>query len=559
MSARHSFLEATARQRAMALLDPGSFREACPPQRALLSPHLALLDLPQALDDGIVTASGTLHGHAVLLAAQEGGFNGGSVGEIHGAKLLGLLQSALSLRPAGVLLLIDSGGVRLHEANAGILAISEVARAVLAVRAAGIPVLALLGGRCGAFGGMGIVSCLCDRVLMSEEARLGLSGPEVIETVKGRAEFDSRDRALVWRVTGGKTRRALGDAHRLVDDAMDAFRMAAGQELEQLRARPPQAPDLAALEAQQRSWVARHQAFGSAQDSPPILAARLHAPAPADWDSAAAFENALLPPLPVPADAPAMLAGQPPLRALGAEDQAWADRVFGPGRHRLAAAAGFLAGSANVAQGQVWVIGTRDGAAIDAALALRMARAVLDAIAHDRASAACSPLLLLADTQGQALSRHQELLCLNGALAHLAQCVDLARRERHPLLTLVRNEAVSGGFLSFGMLGDLICALPQAEIRVMDLRAMARVTRIPLERLQQLALSAPAFAPGAANFHSLGGVHQLWQAQQHWPDVLAQALAAIDAEDRRAALGQQRGGRKLARQVADQVRTALGA
>jgi len=64
---------------------------------------------------------------------------GGAVGEVHGAKLTGLLERALDERPAAVLLLVESGGVRLHEANAGLIAVSEVMRAVLAVRAAGIP------------------------------------------------------------------------------------------------------------------------------------------------------------------------------------------------------------------------------------------------------------------------------------------------------------------------------------------------------------------------------------------------------------------------------------
>jgi malonate decarboxylase beta subunit len=126
-----------------------------------------------------------------------------------------------------VLLLIDSGGVRLHEANAGLLAISEIMRAVLDVRAAGIPVIGLIGGSCGAFGGMGIVACLCNALVMSEQGRLGLSGPDVIETVAGVEEFDAKDRALVWRVTGGKHRYLMGDCASLVDDSVVDFRNAA--------------------------------------------------------------------------------------------------------------------------------------------------------------------------------------------------------------------------------------------------------------------------------------------------------------------------------------------
>ena len=154
---------------------------------------------------------------------------GGAVGEIHGAKIVGLLARARASKPAAVLFMIDSGGVRLHEANAGLIAISEIMRGVLDARAAGVPVIALIGGSCGAFGGMGIVAKLCSHVVMSEEGRLALSGPDVIETVAGVEEFDAKDRALVWRVTGGKHRLLIGDCDTLVDDDIDAFRNAAAR------------------------------------------------------------------------------------------------------------------------------------------------------------------------------------------------------------------------------------------------------------------------------------------------------------------------------------------
>ncbi len=222
-----SFYEESARQRILGLLDPASFTELLKPTERLTSPHLQALESPLAFDDGVIVGRGSLAGRPVLIGAEEGGFNGGAVGEVHGAKLTGLLERALDERPAAVLLLIDSGGVRLHEANAGLIAVSEIMRALLACRAAGIPVLGLIGGRSGAFGGMGIVSRLCDRLVMSEEGRLGLSGPEVIETSCGVEEFDSRDRALVWRTVGGKHRYLLGEVERLVEDDIAAFREAA--------------------------------------------------------------------------------------------------------------------------------------------------------------------------------------------------------------------------------------------------------------------------------------------------------------------------------------------
>lgn len=221
-----SFLESTARQRLAGLLDKGAFQELLPPVERVTSPHLPSLGAPTSFDDGVAVGAGLLDGQRVFIAAQEGRFMGGAVGEVHGAKISGLLERAVSEKPAAVLLLIDSGGVRLHEANAGLIAVSEIIRALLRARAAGVPVIAVIGGQTGCFGGMGIVACCCDAIIMSEESRLGLSGPEVIETTHGVEEFDSRDKALVWQTVGGKHRYLLGDAAHLVEDSVDAFRAA---------------------------------------------------------------------------------------------------------------------------------------------------------------------------------------------------------------------------------------------------------------------------------------------------------------------------------------------
>ncbi|MDP1910797.1 MAG: biotin-independent malonate decarboxylase subunit gamma, partial [Hyphomicrobium sp.] len=221
------------------------------------------------------------------------------------------------------------------------------------------------------------------------------------------------------------------------------------------------------------------------------------------------------------------------------------DRLFGVGGHNIASAGLFLHGSAQVGAMSVTVIGTRDHAAIDGPLALQIADAILQAVRAD-AGTAPRPILFIADTQGQALSRHEELLGLNGYFAHVARCVDLARRQGHRLLTVINGEAVSGGFLAFGMLADRICALPDAQVRVMDLRAMSRVTKISLERLEELAGESPVFAPGAENYWRMGGIHEIWSADDDWPERLAAALASATDTDGRAAIGLERGGRQLA-------------
>lgn len=291
---RHSYFEATARSRVAQVLDAGSFREFLPPEVAQSSPHLAILDIPGAFDDGVIIGSAALDGKPVLVIAQEGQFMGGAVGEIHGAKIVGLLRRAALEKPAAVIFMVDSGGVRLHEANAGLIAISEIMRVVLDARAAGVPVLALVGGSCGAFGGMGIVSRLCSAIIMSEEGRLALSGPEVIETVAGVEEFDSKDRALVWRVTGGKHRYLTGDCAELVEDDAAGFRQGA---IDVLAGRTEPLPSSTVLRAEQERLSSRRQRFAGMRDGLEVWAA-LGVPDPGqvsliDRDSLVALKKGL--------------------------------------------------------------------------------------------------------------------------------------------------------------------------------------------------------------------------------------------------------------------------
>ena len=267
-----SYLEATARGRIEAVFDAGSFREFMPPASRVISPHLAQLDAPVSFDDGVAVGAARLGGTAVFVAAQEGGFMGGAVGEVHGAKLVGMLRGAAQNRAEAVVLLLESGGVRLHEANAGLIAVSEVMRALLDTRAAGVPVLALIGGGNGCFGGMGIVARCANVVIMSDEARLGMSGPEVIETASGVEDFDSQDRALVWRTTGGKHRTMMGDSALLVDDDAAAFRQAAIDAMAACRTQPVELT-LDALEAEQRMLAERLERFGGADDAQDIWTA----------------------------------------------------------------------------------------------------------------------------------------------------------------------------------------------------------------------------------------------------------------------------------------------
>ena len=273
-----SYLELGARQRIPHIFDADTFEEFLPPSARVVSPHLAQLDAPVSFDDGVIVGRGRLGGQPVFGAAQEGGFMGGAVGEVHGAKLVGMLQRAVSEHAHAVLLLLESGGVRLHEANAGLIAVSEVMRAMLDVRAAGIPVVVAVGGANGCFGGMGIAARCANTVIMSEEGRLAMSGPEVIETAHGVEEFDARDRALVWRTTGGKHRYLLGDCQLLVADDTEAFRAAAIGAIAAAH-ESGAALTLAALQAEHDMLARRLRDFGDAGD-PLDIWARLGVPDP---------------------------------------------------------------------------------------------------------------------------------------------------------------------------------------------------------------------------------------------------------------------------------------
>ncbi len=225
--ARESFIELGARERARRLLDPDGQRELLGPFDAMYSPWLPRQGIVPQADDGVVVLRGRLQGRDAVVLAIEGRFQGGSIGEVCGAKLAGSLELALrdcrAGRPVLPVLLLETGGVRLQEANLGLAAIAEIQSAVVALRAH-VPVVAVIAGMVGCFGGMSLVAGLCSDVIITRQARLGMNGPEVIEQEAGLEELDAADRRLVWSLIGGEQRVATGLADALVDDDAAAVR-----------------------------------------------------------------------------------------------------------------------------------------------------------------------------------------------------------------------------------------------------------------------------------------------------------------------------------------------
>ena len=223
---RDSFVEMNARERARALLDAGSFRELLGPFEGVESPWLARQGVVPQSDDGVVVARGTLGGVPAVVLAIEGAFQGGSTGEVSGAKIAGALELALldaeAGKPIRPVLLFETGGVRLQEANLGLAAMADIHAAVVALRRH-VPVVGVIAGMVGCFGGMSITAGLTSHLIMTRQGRLGLNGPEVIEQNAGIAELDSRDRPLIWSLTGGEQRTATFFADTLVEDDAEAI------------------------------------------------------------------------------------------------------------------------------------------------------------------------------------------------------------------------------------------------------------------------------------------------------------------------------------------------
>ena len=245
---RTSFVELDARARARALLDPGTFREVIDPFSRLESPWLPAQGIVPERDDGAVIVRGELDGRPAVIAALQGAFQAGSLGEVSGAKIAGALERALADHEHGIatrpVLLAESGGVRLQEAHLGLAAAAEIGAAIVALRRH-VPVVLVTAGPVGCFGGMGLCAGLCTYVIVTREARLGLNGPEVIEQEHGIEELDAKDRPLVWSLTGGEQRHATGLADALVDDDVEAMAEAVR---EAFRARQPAEPRSAQVE-----------------------------------------------------------------------------------------------------------------------------------------------------------------------------------------------------------------------------------------------------------------------------------------------------------------------
>jgi len=169
----------TARERIVALVDKNSFEEI-----GLFARHRATYfgmagkDLPA---DGVITGCATIDGRQVHLASQDFTVVGGAAGETHCSKIADMM--GMSLKTGSPFVFInDSGGARVQE---GIDSLDGYARVFYnnVMLSGTVPQVAIICGPCA--GGAAYSPALTDFVIQTQQARMFITGPQVIKQVTG--------------------------------------------------------------------------------------------------------------------------------------------------------------------------------------------------------------------------------------------------------------------------------------------------------------------------------------------------------------------------------------
>ena len=224
--------------------------------------------------------------------------------------------------------------------------------------------------------------------------------------------------------------------------------------------------------------------------------------------------------------------------------------LFPSGHDVKTSTAGIIIGTGKRKQGQaIAVIGVANGVALGTAGVLPLAQEVLRVVANG----GNIPILVLVDTQGQLMARRDEMRGLNEYLAHLAKCLLLASQQGHRTIGLEYGQAAAGAFLATALATDFLVGLPGAEPVVMDLPSMSRVTKLPMDKLKELATTTPVFAPGLDHLAQMGAVAEIWDPQKPLDEQLEEALKKASPVDTRDELGATRKGRPMAAKVAKRV------
>src|SRR5579863_4356289 len=176
---QHQSGKLTARERIAALVDKNTFQEI-----GLFARHratyfgMASKELPA---DGVITGCAAVEGRQVHLASQDFTVVGGAAGETHCSKIADMMGMALKTG-SPFIFINDSGGARVQE---GIDSLDGYARVFYknVMLSGTVPQIAIICGPCA--GGAAYSPALTDFVIQTEQARMFITGPQVIKQVTG--------------------------------------------------------------------------------------------------------------------------------------------------------------------------------------------------------------------------------------------------------------------------------------------------------------------------------------------------------------------------------------
>ncbi|WP_412990474.1 biotin-independent malonate decarboxylase subunit beta [Pediococcus siamensis] len=496
---KNSFVELSGRDRAIALLDQGTGRELVGPFDDMISPHLEPQGIVPESDDGVILMKGQLEGKNVLVVSIESAFQGGGIGEVSGAKIVAALEQVLKDNQNGKeiypIIILDTGGVRLQEANYGLLSISEIQNAVVAIKKY-VPVIGLIPGRVGSFGGMSITSAILSYLIATKKARIGLNGPEVIEQEAGVREFDSSDKDLIWDTLGTKQRAATGIVDEVVEDSVEVMRDAVHQAIVEKKDahRTDKADFYLSLldgldmsqpldtkgyrELYQKVQTKAHPISEavSAEEAQPKSRGRLW------FEKLTGIKNAKTN---VSTVLQATVAGK-----------TYVAIVPDPKNH-----------FPRVRHGEA---GLQEGFAV--------ANVVNQVVQEDANKETKRPIILVVDVPSQAYGYKEELIGIHVALASSAAAYAKARQAGHPVIAFIPGDAVSGGFLAHGLQSNRFIALDDDSITVqaMSKESAARITQRTIAELEEATKHVPAMAYDIDNYEKLGALYRLIKDVSSW-------------------------------------------
>lgn len=510
----NSLIECSARERAFQLLDQGSAYEILGPFDRMESPHLEKQNIVPQFDDGMIIVKGTLNGYNAVVISIEGKFQGGGIGEVSGAKFAGTLEKVLQECKNGnkiyPVIIYDTGGVRLQEANYGLLSIAEISAAIVELREY-VPVVGIIPGKIGSFGGMSLTAGLCSALIMTREGRLGMNGPEVIQREAGIRELDSRNNQLIWKMIGGLARKESGLIDILVEDDIDNFKKAilsiwnGETEIKRRtknidyylslykslsvedRISPEQARKLlsAGTETQKTSLPSPKEAVKSTGRK---------------WFELLTNGQASI------SEVPSVLVSDITISGIKA-------RVIAvvPNPENIY----YRARNGEVGLLEGWAI----------------AKYVQESIDEDRNKEEKRLIIPIVDVPSQAYGYHEELLGLYLSCSAAIDAYATARLAGHPIVSVIVGNAISGAFLSHGMQANRLIALNDdgVNVHVMSKESAAMITMRSIEELDEAAKEVPAMAYDIQSFNKLGALYKLLDGVNAKNPTADDKQAIIDA------------------------------